>query len=183
MATASGWVVWLTGLPASGKTTIAHAMQDALRQQQTHAVILDSDELRAILTPQATYTSQERDQFYAGVVRLAGLLIRQQINVIIAATGHRSIYRQMARERLPRFHEIWVRCPIDVCRQRDPKGLYAQAAQQRESTLPGVGIQYEPPLMPALIIDADALSPAAAAEQIITVCTLATGPVHKLPVR
>ncbi|MEZ4661677.1 MAG: adenylyl-sulfate kinase [Caldilineaceae bacterium] len=183
MTTASGWAVWLTGLPASGKTTIAHAVQDALWRQQVHSVILDSDELRAILTPQATYTSQERDQFYDGVVRLAELLNRQQINVLIAATGHRRIYRQMAREQLPRFYEIWVRCPIDVCRQRDPKGLYARAMQQKESTLPGAGVQYEPPLAPTLIIDAETQLPTAAAEQIIATCALATGPVYKLPDR
>ena len=178
MTTASGWTVWLTGLPASGKSTIAHSLQDALRQQGIQSVILDSDELRPFLTPQATYAPEERARFYDSVVALAELLARQQVNIIIAATGHRRHYRQAASATLSPFYEIWVRCPLAVCRQRDPKGLYAQADQQAESTLPGVGALYEPPLTPALIIDADTQHPTAAAEQIINACALATGPDH-----
>lgn len=181
MTTARGWTVWLTGLPASGKTTIAFALQDTLRQQEIQSVILDSDELRPILTPQATYKPEERDQFYDGLVALAGLLSRQQINVIIAATGNLRRYRQAARAKLPCFYEIYVQCPLAVCRQRDPKGLYAQAAQRKGNTLPGVGAQYETPLAPTLIVDATTQSPLSAAKQIITTCTLATRPVYEPP--
>ena len=160
-------------MPASGKTTIAHALQDALTQQGISAVILDSDDLRDILTPCASYTPQERDVFYAGLRGFAELLAGQQVNVIIAATGNLRRYRQAAREKLPRFYEIWVHCPAEVCRQRDPKGLYAQADLQKNSTLPGAGAIYEPPIEPCLTINATIQSPAESAACIIRHCALA----------
>lgn len=180
MTNCSSWTVWLTGLPASGKSTIAHALQERLAQQGIVAIILDSDELRAILTPQAAYSPEERDDFYASVTGLAALLNCQRLNVIIAATGNLHRYRQAAKDRLNRFYEVWIQCPVDLCRQRDPKGLYAQAALQKESTLPGIGAPYEPPLAPALTINTETDGPTVAAEQIISTCALASWPGYGL---
>lgn len=172
MNTQHGWTIWLTGLPASGKTTIARALQQKLRQRGTNAVLLDSDEVRRVVTPHPSYTPEERDFFYGALVGLAQVLTVQNFNVIIAATGNRRAYRDDARTRLTRFIQVWVQCPLDVCRARDPKGLYAQSDMQKSMNLPGAGAIYEPPQSPDVIVDTTIQSPESAANQIIAQCTL-----------
>jgi adenylylsulfate kinase len=162
-----GWALWLTGRPASGKTTLARALRHKLGTLGIAVVILDSDEVRRVLTPDPTYTPEERDRFYAGLVDLAELLTRYGVNVIIAATGSQRSYREAARKQLFPFAEVWVRCPIDVCRERDPKGLYARADAGAIDHLPGAGAPYEPPETPAVIVDTDRQTPEEAAEKVL----------------
>ncbi len=162
-----GWTLWLTGLPASGKTTLARALRRRLAALGIDVVVLDSDEIRPILTPNPTYTDEERDRFYAGLVDLADVLTRHGVNVIIAATGSWRIYRRAARERLSPFAVVWVRCPIAVCRARDPKGLYARSDAGAIDKLPGVGTPYEPPQEPAVIVDTDRLTLEESADRVL----------------
>jgi adenylylsulfate kinase len=162
-----GWTVWLTGLPASGKTTIALRLQQALSECGIMAILLDSDAVRAILTPLPRYSAAERDDFYARLALLAGLLTAQGINVIIAATANRRAHRDQARNSLPRFLEIWVRCSLAICQARDPKGLYAKAAAGEISDFPGLDAPYEPPLHPDLVVDSGVQTPQAAVDAIL----------------
>ncbi len=162
-----GWTVWLTGLPASGKTTIALQLQQALARRGETAIVLDSDAVRAVLTPAPRYSAAERDDFYARLTLLAGLLTAQGLNVIVAATANRRAHRDQARDILPRFIEIWVRCPLVVCRARDPKGLYAKASAGEIADFPGLDAPYEPPLHPDLIVDSGAQTPQAAVDCIL----------------
>lgn len=166
--TRQGWTLWLTGLPASGKTTLARRLWRRLHALGVNAVILDSDEVRQVLTPNPTYTDGERDRFYTGLVELAEMITRCGVNVIISATGSWRIYRERARRHLSPFAEVWVRCPIDICRARDPKGLYAQADAGEIQQLPGVGVPYEPPEAPAVVVDTDRQTPEEAAEKVLT---------------
>ncbi len=168
MAPTHGWAIWLTGLPAAGKTTLAHALRHRLNKLGVTAALLDSDELRPILAPGAAYSQAERDEFYLRLVRLAALLTRDGVNVMIAATGNLRAYRDCAAKALAPFAEIWVRCSIERCRERDPKGLYAAAAAGAISDLPGVHVAYEPPLAPAVTVDTDRQSVAEAVEAILT---------------
>jgi adenylylsulfate kinase len=92
-----GWAIWLTGLPASGKTALAQALRHKLAEQGIAAIVLDSDELRRLMTPNASYAPAERDWFYDRLVELADWLTRAGENVIIAATGNRRCYRAAAR--------------------------------------------------------------------------------------
>lgn len=167
MQSTTGWTIWLTGLPASGKTVVAQKLQDALRTYAVNSIILDSDALRAILTPTPAYDAAERECFYRQVVQLALLLNGQSSNVIIAATGHRRAYRVAARALLAPYAEVWLRCPPEVCRARDPKGLYANAVGKANNRLPGVGVAYEAPEAPDLIIDSDRTCPELAATSIL----------------
>ena len=148
-----GFAIWLTGLPSSGKSTLARMVGQRLAAQGITAQLLDSDELRRKLTPQSTYSETERDWFYEMVVFLAELLTSNGVNVIIAATAPRRAYRDAARDRLARFAEVYVVCPPEVCRARDPKGLWQKADAGEIATLPGVGIAYEPPLSPEVSVD------------------------------
>lgn len=162
-----GFAVWFTGLPASGKTTLARAVQQRLSERGYIVELLDSDELRRQLTPEPTYTPAERDWFYDTIVFLADLLTRSGVNVLIAATGPRRAYRDAARARLPRFAEVYVDCPPQICRERDPKGLWQQAAQGEIERLPGAGAPYEPPPSPEIHVPTASLSASEAADRVL----------------
>jgi len=163
MTRASGFVVWLTGLPAAGKTALAYAMQEQLQACGVHTVVLDSDDLRAVLTPEPVYTAAERDWFYGVIVYLAAWLARSGVNVLIAATANRAVYRKRARRQIARFAEVHVQCALDVCRRRDPKGIYALAESGDADHVPGLGVAYEPPVNPEAVVDTTVRLPAEAA--------------------
>lgn len=167
MSITHGWALWLTGLPGSGKTTLAYTLRRRLEQAGIATALLDSDELRPILAPGAGYGEVERTDFYERLTKLAGLLTRDGINVVIAATANRRAYREHAAKLLAPFAEVWVRCPAEVCLARDPKGLYAAAAVGMVTQLPGLNVAYEPPDDPAVIVDTDRQSVAEATETIL----------------
>lgn len=167
MAITRGWTIWLTGPPAAGKTTLARALQARLGARGVPAVVLDSDAVRPVLAPGAGYGPGERDAVYARLVALAGLLADEGANVIVAATAHRRAYRDAARASLATFAEVWVRCPVEVCRARDPKGLYAQAAAGAVVGLPGAQVAYEPPASAEVVVDTDQEPVEQAVERII----------------
>lgn len=164
----SGWAVWLTGLPASGKTTIARRLQQRLRRHDPGVVLLDSDALRPILDPTPQYDETARSAFYARLLDLVELLVRQGLKVIVAATANRRAYRDLARARLPRFAEVWVKCPLATCRRRDPKGLYARALAGEIGDFPGVNSRYEAPTAAECIINSDACTPDEAVDLLLS---------------
>ena len=151
--TRPGFALWLTGLPSSGKTSLAQALSRLLHERGITVQILDSDELRHRLTPKPTYSLEERDWFYDIIAFLAELLTVNGVNVLIAATAPRRAYRQAARERIDRFAEVYVECPPEVCRARDPKGLWERADRGEIATLPGRGTPYEAPDAPEVRVD------------------------------
>jgi adenylylsulfate kinase len=142
-----GVVVWLTGLPASGKTTLAERIRTRLRRP---AVVLDSDVMRDVLGAHR-YAPDERDEQYRVLADLAGVLARQSLVVLVAATAPRRDHRERARAAAPHFVEVWVATPLETAAQRDPKGLYARARAGDAPELPGVGVAYEPPTAPDVI--------------------------------
>jgi len=144
--TTRGVVVWFTGLPASGKTTLAKHVRDRLASRAS-CVLLDSDEVRDLLEDH-TYDADRRDHFYKVLGNLAVLLARQGHVVLVAATAPRRAYRERVRAEAPAFVEIYVRTPLEACEARDLKGLYARARAGASSSLPGVGVPYEPPFSP-----------------------------------
>ncbi len=161
-----GFAVWLTGLPSSGKTTLAHALERLFNDHGVHVQVLDSDELREIITPTPQYTSEERDWFYKVIVFLAELLTKNGVNVIIAATAPKRAYREDARRRIKRFVEVYLQCSPQVCRQRDRKGLWKRSDNGDITTLPGAGFAYEPPCSPELQVDTDTLDVLSAVERV-----------------
>lgn len=162
-----GFVIWLTGLPASGKSTLARRLQQRLAAGGIPTQLLDSDDLRRQLTPQPTYSQAERDWFYDTITFLAQLLAQNGVNVLIAATAPSRAYREAARKRLPRFAEVYVDCPIEVCQARDPKGLWRQARQGEISSLPGAGVAYEPPAAPDVHVQTEQQPPEESVQHIL----------------
>lgn len=165
--TRPGVVIWLTGLPAGGKTTLAHALVPLLAEAGFPALVLDSDEMRQVFTPDPAYTDLERDWFYTVLGRLAAWLARNGTSAIVAATAHRQAYRNQARTLAPHFYEVYVDCPPAVARQRDPKGLYARADTGEIRALPGVGVPYEPPPHPEATVDTSRMNPTEAAAAVL----------------
>jgi len=141
-----GRVVWFTGLPSSGKSTLARRTAAALAPQA--CVVLDGDEVRECLSPPPGYDDTSRDQFYETLAKLAATLASQGQVVLVAATAHRRAYRDRARALSPGLLEVFVDTPLSECARRDAKGLYASPPSQ----LPGVGASYEAPLAPDLVV-------------------------------
>jgi len=171
-----GWVVWVTGLPGSGKSVVALALQRKLLEKGVKSQILSSDEMRKFVPPKPTYSQEERDAVYNCLAFVASLLARNHVNVIIDATGNLARYRDNCRRMVERFAEIYVKCPIETCIEREstrvetlraPRGIYEKALEGQAPTVPGIGSPYEEPLKPEVTVESDKLSPEECADMIL----------------
>ena len=167
------FAVWFTGLPGSGKTAIASRTSSLLEKKGIKVKILQLDEIRRVLTPDPKYTDEERDIVYASLAYMAKLLTESGVNVFIDATGNRRKYRDNARNIIPQFSEVFIRCPLEVCMEREarrkavfsPKGIYKKSAQAG-ANVPGVNVPYEEPLLPEIVIDSDRMKPEESAKKV-----------------
>ena len=164
----TAFAVWLTGLPASGKSTVARALTAELAGMGIRAAVLESDIVRREIAPDAGYYDAGREAFYATLAYLARVLVLHGVPVIVDATANRRAYRDRARATIPRFLEVHVRCPLAVCQARDPKGIYRRGAEGTAQNVPGVSAPYEPPLMPEVVVDGEREDPAVAAGKIVS---------------
>lgn len=125
-------------------------------------VVLDGDVIRETIVPPHDYSDAGRDAFYATLARLGSVLCEQGVIVLVPATASLSAYRQRARASSPRFLEVFIDTPIEECRRRDAKGLYAGVESGDVTNLPGRGGVYEPPLEPEVVatggMDRDAIA-------------------------
>jgi len=176
MSLSSGWCVWITGLPGSGKSVVSEALLKLLHEKGVQAQLLSSDALRKVLTPKPTYSLEERDMIYATLVFIAKLLTQNGVNVVIDATGNLRRYRENVRKQIQEFIEVLLECPLEVCMEREakrgktfqaPKHIYAKAKQGKAPTVPGIGQPYEPPLNPEIAIDTTQNTPEQAALKIL----------------
>jgi len=161
------FAVWVTGLPASGKSTVVASLKSQLAARGVDVAILESDALRPVLTPNPQYDEAERELFYWQMTFIGTLLTEHGVPVIFDATANRRAYRNEARKRIPRFLEIYLDSPLETCIARDPKGIYRQALQGAARTVPGVQTEYEPPETPDLVIHGDREPPDTAACRVI----------------
>jgi adenylylsulfate kinase len=154
------WVIWFTGLPGCGKTTIADKVLTILSEKGVRARMLQLDEIRRAITPEPKYTEEERDIVYASLAYMAKLLAEEGVNVIIDATANRRRYRDFARSLIPNFVEVFIRAPLSVCMEREakrkakfsPKDIYRKAAGEN-APVPGVNVAYEEPRSPEIEVD------------------------------
>ena len=159
------WVMWFTGLPGCGKTTIADKVLTILSEKGISARILQLDEIRRAITPKPKYTEEERDIVYASLAYMGKLLADEGINVIIDATANRRRYRDFARRLIPNFAEVFIRAPLPVCMEREaerkakfsPKDIYKKAAGEK-AAVPGVNVAYEEPLTPEIEVDTTSMN-------------------------
>lgn len=157
----SGIAIWITGLPGSGKSTVA----DGFKKIHPEFIILRMDELRKVVTPQPTYSDSEREIVYRALVYLAKKLTELGHHVIIDATGNLRKWRELARELIPRYVELYLKCPLELCMKREtrrlkrykaPKNIYKKGA--KGWPVPGMVVPYEEPLNPEIVVDTDKTS-------------------------
>lgn len=161
------FAIWLTGLPASGKSTIVAALRPQLEGLGRPVEVLESDAVRRVLTPTPTYSREERDLFYRALAFMGARLAAHGVAVIFDATANKRAYRDFARSLIPRFIEVWVECPLELAIQRDYKGTYQRGQRGESSTVPGLQDPYEAPLNPEVRIDTTQLSAKDAAEKVL----------------
>jgi adenylylsulfate kinase len=166
MTPQSAFAVWITGLPASGKSTIVSILRPQLEALGLTVEVLESDEVRRVLTPAPTYSEAERDLFYRALAFVGQRLVAHGVTVVFDATATRRAYRDFARRLIPRFVEVGVECPLGVCMERDKKGTYQKGLGGESTTVPGLQAPYEAPLHPDLRIDTTQVSASEAARQI-----------------
>jgi len=163
----TGFAVWITGLPASGKSTVTGALQKELALRGLKVAVLESDALRKVLTPRPRYDEEERNVFYGALAHVGQLLTEHGVSVIFDATANRRAYRDRARHAIARFLEVFVDCPLDVCMSRDPKGIYRRGREGSAAGVPGMDAVYEPPDAPDVTVRGDAEDPSSAARRIV----------------
>jgi adenylylsulfate kinase len=170
----SGTVIWVTGLPSAGKSTLGRAVVERLRAAGRPAALLDGDAVRAALVPAPGFEPEGRAAFYATLGNLAVLLAAEGLAVVVAATAQRRAFRDAIRARVPRFLEVWVDTPAAACAARDPGGLGAAARAGAAPGLPGAGEPYEPPRAPEVV--AKGGEDAAAVEAVVRLAARSAGP-------
>jgi adenylylsulfate kinase len=163
----SGFVIWLSGLPGSGKTTTAKLLENELRRRGLRVETLDGDEVRRRLSPDLGFSRLDRELHAKRVSYLSLLLSRNGVITIVALISPFQSSRDYARNLIGRFVEVWVNCSVETCRRRDPKGLYKQAQEGKVTNLTGMQDPYEPPINPEVIIDTEHENPDACGRKII----------------
>lgn len=150
-----GVVLWFTGRPASGKTTIVRKLETILANN--HRVeVLDGDELRKWLSPDADFSKEGRERHNTRVIRISEMLSRHGVVVLVSIVSPYQKIRNYAREVIGlRFKEIHVKCSLDTCIKRDPKGHYLMALKGEIKNMTGIQDQYEEPLHPDLVLDTE----------------------------
>ena len=161
------FAIWITGLPASGKSTIVSALKPQLEAMGLAVEVLESDEVRRIITPTPSYSEAERDLFYRALVFTGEKLLAHGVTVVFDATASRRVYRDFARSMIPRFIEVSVECPLATCMERDRKGTYLKGQRGESLTVPGLQSPYEAPTNPDLRIDSTTTPSGDAARQIV----------------
>ncbi len=182
-----GCVIWFTGLSASGKSTVANVLDCKLYQRHIHSVVLDGDNVRHSLNASSKILQQSHSDAFANRFGLGFSAMDREENIrrigsvaklfahtgIIAITAFISPYcidRDRVRETMKpgEFFEILVDTPLEICEQRDPKGLYKKARAGELRGFTGIDAPYEPPLSPELVLSAGCKNPDELADEVIT---------------
>ncbi|MEM2882643.1 MAG: adenylyl-sulfate kinase, partial [Candidatus Bathyarchaeia archaeon] len=120
-----------------------------------------------VITPNPTYSQGERDLFYGIMAYIGRLLTDNGVNVIFDATANKRAYRDRARREIGRFMEVYVKCPLRVCMERDAKGIYRMGVEGSASNVPGLQADYEEPIEPDVVVESDKMDPGACAGAIL----------------
>ena len=166
-----GAVIWFTGLSASGKSTIAQHVEKMLYERGCSTYVFDGDNVRHGLCNDLGFSAEDRTEN----IRRIGEMVKLFVDAgIIAMTAFISPYRK-DRERIrdligrDHFFEIYVNCPVDVCADRDQKGIYAKAKAGTIKNFTGISAPYEPPEEPSLVIYSDQVDATRAAQQVLDI--------------
>ncbi len=167
-----GFVLWMTGLPGSGKSTLAQLLSQRLKDEYGRYVeVLDGDEIRKGLSRDLGLSREDREEHNHRVSYVAKVLSRNGVIAITALISPYKSSRDAAREMIgkERFVETYIKAPLEICEERDPKGLYAKARKGEINNMTGIQDPYEVPADPDLVVDTTKSSPEGSVSEVIRV--------------
>ena len=150
-----GFTIWFTGLSGSSKSTLSEVIEQRLKAHGRNVEVLDGDIVRTHLSKGLGFSREDRDTNIKRIGFVCGLLTRNGVVCISAAIAPYREARDWARREIGNFVEVYVKCPLEVCRQRDVKGLYKLVDEGKIKNFTGVDDPYEEPVHPELIIETD----------------------------
>lgn len=168
-----GFVAWIEGLPGAGKTTLSKRLSERLLTSGLEVEVLDGDEVRRMFSPELGFSRKDREFHARRVSYVAQMLARHGVAVIVAMITPYETSRQAARATFGgRFAEVWLRCPLEICQKRDPKGVY-RTGDGGAHKITGVDDPFEEPLNPELVVDTGTKSIDESADAIVAFLTKA----------
>ena len=159
--------MWFTGLSGAGKTTISEIVEHELRERERRVEVLDGDIVRTNLSKGLGFDREDRNVNVLRIGFVANLLARNGVAVIVSAISPYKEARDQVRRRIIDFVEVFVDAPLEVCAERDVKGLYAKAYSGEIPQFTGVSDPYEPPAAPDLVLKTDEEEPQESARKVI----------------
>jgi adenylylsulfate kinase len=163
-------ILWFTGLSGAGKSTLAHAVEDTLHKMGCRTFVLDGDNVRHGLCGDLGFSAEDRIENIRRVGETAKLFLEAGVIALTAFISPFRSDREHVRSLVPHgeFLEIYCHCPLDVCEERDVKGLYKRARTGQISDFTGISSPYEEPEKPELMVDTGSLSLSVSVDQVIT---------------
>jgi adenylylsulfate kinase len=163
-----GFVVWMEGIPGAGKSTLSRAVASRLQAAGWDTEVLDGEQVRRLFSPELGFSRSDREMHSRRVSYVAQLLARHGIAVLVALITPYETSRQAARSEVgARFAEIWLQCPIEVCRKRDPEAIYRRTALGDVSRVTGIDDPFEQPMSADLVVDTSTKSVPVCVDQIL----------------
>lgn len=162
-----GLVIWFTGLPAAGKSTLAALTRARLSDAGIDVELLDGDDTRGRFFPELSFDPASRDEHVRRLSLLAAMLERHGVATIVAAIAPNEAARQAARARASTFVEVFVDTPVEECIRRDPKGMYARALRGDLADFTGVSAPFDPPSHPELDVQTTGRTPDECVDQVL----------------
>lgn len=166
-------VIWFTGLSGSGKSTIANAVEERLHQLGVHTYLLDGDNVRHGLSKDLAFSKVDRIENIRRIGEVAKLFVDGGMIVLSAFISPYRLDRQEVRAILPEneFIEIYINCPLNICEERDPKGLYKRARNGEIKNFTGINDPYEEPMNPEVVINSNSDTVESSVDKIIDYLT------------
>lgn len=162
-----GLTIWFTGLSGSGKSTLSAMVEETLLERGLNVEVLDGDEVRTMLSSRLGFSKDDRDLNIKRIGWICNLLTRNNVIAIAAAISPYKEVRDANRKMIGNFVEIYVKCPIEVLKDRDPKGLYKKALSGEIDNFTGISDPYEPPEDAEVMVETDKESPEDSHDKII----------------
>jgi adenylylsulfate kinase len=164
-----GFTIWFTGLPCSGKSTISLILAEAIRKERGKIEILDGDVVRTNLSKGLGFSREDRETNLKRIAFVCNLLTRNEVPVIAAAISPFENVRQWARDLVgENFIEVFARCPLEVCIERDVKGMYKKALAGEIKGFTGIDDPFDEPVDAEVVCETDRESPEESAAKVVT---------------